>query len=136
VAVGKTLEEVLAKYDWRQFTCITGIAAFLLEYGVTLGLHILDEEGSEMFDVYTLRVKMDRPAICSVDSAVNEGGQHWVFWDGKQFLDSSVPQDVYRVREIHFLTYYADFDWCEGFPDDWRKWIYRKSTTKDAAQPH
>jgi hypothetical protein len=108
MAVGKTLEQVLAEKDWRQLTHTCGIAEYLAKHGITMGLYFNSVDPTK--GTFSASVgPQGHPAILSVLSAVYDEAEHWIFWDGFKFMDSSVEQESYDIIETFFLHYW--FDW-------------------------
>jgi hypothetical protein len=114
MAVGLTIDEVLADADWRHLSYTSGVVRYLARYGISLGWYILGD-GSKFKPwsignhTFSLEARgKGRPAIVAVKSAVYEEADHWVFWDGEQIRDTSVDQDEYEIIEIHFLNYWPN----------------------------
>lgn len=116
---GKTIDEVLEGRDWRHFTTTRGVALYLAEHGITLGLTLngdvpLDKECSLRFDM------RGRPALVSVKSVNFEGRFHWIVWTGERILDSSTPQPLYEIEDVFPLQFWIESDLPEDLPTDWR----------------
>lgn len=112
MAVGKSLDQILRDYDWRELTHTTGIAKVLADHGITMGLHLTGDDC-----LNHIRLSVDpagHPAIVAVAGDMHPHVDHWVFWDGQQILDpNSHPLGEYRTLEVHYLSYWERPEWID-----------------------
>jgi hypothetical protein len=114
MAIGKTLDEVLAETDWRHLSYTSGLVRYLASYGISMGWYLMGDgtkykPWSMGTHCFVLEASgRSRPAIVAVKSAVYEEADHWVFWDGEAIRDPSNEQDEYEVLEVHWLNYWPN----------------------------
>jgi hypothetical protein len=114
MAIGITLDEVLAETDWRHLSYTSGLVRYLASYGISMGWYLMGDGtkykpwgmGTHTFVLEA--TGKGRPAIVAVKSSVYEEADHWVFWDGNELRDPSKDQDEYEVLEVHWLNYWPN----------------------------
>ena len=127
MAVGKTLDELLKDYDWRELVSLKGFVRCLIDHGVHHGTSFV------VPDVKSLRSEMVRidldprkPAMVTVKSKVYAGGVHSVLWTGSEILDPMITpaHNDYEIVDVNYLNYFDDPEleqWEKDLPADWRE---------------
>lgn len=127
MAVGKTLNQVLADYDWRKLMDWCGQQSFFGDHEVITSEPHLLKVGAFMLSPHEMKEAVGEvPALVGFESATFEGISGLGLWTGAKLLDPAwKEQERYGVLCVRYLTYMGDTNYLEfrsgNLDADWRK---------------